>query len=626
MNFIRVSVDSLDWRRLTRGHGLLAALGLAAMTGGCGAADPARDEGATASRTHALMSYAQEVKLTVATGVANDFLGAGAALSADGSTAILGATGQADGASLQVGAAHVFVRSATVWSPVQMLQAMDRAANENFGSAVAMSADGATALVAGENEDDGGKTNNGAVYVFIKSSGMWMQQAKLVAGDKDTGDHFGRSVALSNDGNIALIGAADQDEGATTNNGAAYVFARSMGTWTEVKKLLASDIAGAENFGQSVSLSGDGKLALIGANNEDDAGLSDNGAAYVFVDNAGTWMQQAKLFASDKAAASNFGSSVALTPDGSAALIGAQGHDGGGLTDSGAGYIFRRMGSTWTQQAMLRSGDPAMGDLFGSSAGLSSDGEIAALGARGKAPNTIGAGYVFVLLGNSYVQQAKLLASDPISADHLGITLGLSADGYRVLLASPDVNVSTVANAGAGYIFNYDAKANGQACQFGRECQSRFCADGVCCDANCGSDDSDCQVCLKSKGASADGTCTPLPSTTVCRAAAGPCDAVELCTGSSGVCPMDARKPNTTVCRSARGACDVSELCDGTSVSCPPDAIRPPGYVCKAAGTSATCDPMDTCDGTRTSCPANFAVYGTACGMGMTCNGLGRCL
>ena len=621
--------------RPARGPGLRGGLALAALGLGlgCGAQDPAvrpsPADSATATRQQALLAFAQEARLTVATAVADDSLAAGAALAADGSFAILGASGQADGATLAAGAAHVYARSGTMWSSVQVLQAMDRAANENFGSAVAVSADGLTALVAAENEDDGGKTNNGAVYVFTQSGGVWMQQAKLLASDKDTGDHFGRSLALSADGNLALIGAADQDEGPTTNNGAAYVFARTMGLWAETKKLVAADLASAENFGQAVALSADGKTALVGAINEDDGGLTNNGAAYVFTESAGVWTQQAKLFAGDKAADSSFGSAVALTPDGNTALIGAEASDGGGLVNSGAGYLFRRMGTSWSQLALLRPDDAAAGDLFGASAALSGDGAVAALGARGKNVgmlSTAGAAYVWVRVDGSFSQQAKLLATGPVAADHLGMSLSLAANGNRVLVGSPDVNIGAKANTGAGYIFNFDPKANGQACQIGRECASGFCADGVCCDGSCGSDDRDCQVCVVSKGASADGTCTFLPSTTVCRAALGPCDAVEQCSGASGACPADARLPSGAVCRRAAGACDAAERCDGSSVTCPDDALQPAGVLCRPAGASATCDPADTCDGVRSSCPASFAVLGTACGTGQSCNGLGRCL
>lgn len=610
-------------------------LGGLVLVAGCDAAGPSPAGGPgepTASQTQALLAYGQEVKLTITGGLAGDNLGSGAALAADASFAVLGAMGEDDGAVTNTGAAYLYTRSGTTWMQGQRLRSADgdRTINENFGQSVAVSADGMTIAIGSEFEDEGTSDNRGAVWIFVPMGGTWTLQAKLRASDKADGDHFGRSLALSADGNTLLVGAPDQDEVGTLNNGAAYVFNRMPGgtTWMETKKLLASDIAGAEAFGHAVALSGDGATALIGANAEDDSGLTDNGAAYVFALSGGMWMQQAKLLASNKAAANNFGTAVALSSSGNTALVGAENQSEGALTKNGAGYLFVRSGTAWTELAILRATDAASNDLLGASAALSSDGELALLGSRGKAPSSRGAGYVFVRAGNSYVQQAKLTASDAVNSDNLGKAAALSADGTRALVASLDVDVAPVLNAGAGYVFTFNPKANGQTCQITRECASRFCADGFCCNADCGSDDRDCQVCAASKGASADGTCTPLPSTTVCRAPVGVCDATELCTGSSGSCPADGRKSNTTVCRPAAGACDAPELCDGSSVDCPQNLLRPAGYQCKAAGSGihAVCDPADTCDGTRTSCPASFAAYGTDCGSGQLCNGIGRCI
>lgn len=611
---------------------VLSGLALTVSCDAAGPTPPAESSEPTASQAQALLAYAQEVKLTVTGGLADDNLGAGVALSADASFAVLGATGEDDGAVLNSGAAYIYTRSGTTWMQGQRLRAADgdRTANELFGQSVAVSADGMTLAIGSEFEDEGAVSNRGAVWIFVQSGGTWMLQTKLLASDKTAGDHFGRSVALSADGNTALVGAPDQDEVGTSNNGAAYVFNRMPGgtTWTETKKLLAGDIADAEAFGHAVALSADGATALIGANAEDDGGLTDNGAAYVFTLSTGMWMQQAKLLASNKAAANNFGTAVALSGNGNIALIGAEGQSEGALSKNGAGYVFLRGGTAWTELTIVRPSDPASNDFFGSAAALSSDGELALLGARGKAPSSRGAGYVFVRAGSVYAQQAKLVAGDAVNSDNLGKAASLSADGTRAVVASPDVNVATVNNAGAGYVFTFSPKANGQTCQITRECASRYCADGFCCNADCGSDDLDCQVCAASKGASADGTCTPLPSTTVCRGAVGACDATEFCTGSSGTCPADGRKSNSTVCRPAAGACDAPELCDGSNVDCPQNVIRPAGYVCKAAGGGihAVCDPADVCDGSRTSCPANFSAYGTGCGTAQICNGIGRCI
>ncbi len=166
--------------------------------------------------------------------------------------------------------------------------------------------------------------------------------------------------------------------------------------------------------------------------------------------------------------------------------------------------------------------------------------------------------------------------------------------------------------------------ANGSACSAGSQCTSANCVDGVCCNTTCGGGVADCQACNLTGSV---GTCTNAPNTTVCRAAAGTCDAAESCTGSSPTCPTDAKLASGTVCRAAvTGGCDVAEACDGTSAACPNDAVAASGTVCRSAGSSATCDPAETCSGSSNSCPSNaYASNGTACSGG-SCNGSGTCV
>jgi hypothetical protein len=157
---------------------------------------------------------------------------------------------------------------------VQKLMPIDLESEDDFGHSVAL--DGDTAVIGAWFEDDSGTTNNGAAYVFTRSGGVWTEQAKLLASDKDSFDNFGQSVAL--DGDTAVIGASRSDDSGTTNNGAAYVFTRSGGVWTEQAKLLASDKDNRDLLGLSVALDGD--TAVIGGHNEVPDGTP--GVAYVF--------------------------------------------------------------------------------------------------------------------------------------------------------------------------------------------------------------------------------------------------------------------------------------------------------------------------------------------------------
>src|SRR5690606_6669767 len=180
------------------------------------------------------------------------------------------------------------------------LVAGDAQADDWFGWSVAL--DGDTALVGAPREDDGG-SNAGAAYVFVRGGGVWSQQAKLVAGDAQLGDQLGWSVAF--DGDTALVGANGED-GAGTDAGAAYVFVRSGASWEQQAKLMAVDAETNDQFGLSVALDGD--TALVGAYGES----AFAGAAYVFVRSGGGWSEQCKLVAGDAQSGDQFGWSVAL--------------------------------------------------------------------------------------------------------------------------------------------------------------------------------------------------------------------------------------------------------------------------------------------------------------------------
>lgn len=266
---------------------------------------------------------------------------------------------------------------------------------------------------------------------------------KLLASDLQAEDQFGVSVSIS--GDRALVGAHLSDD-AGVDSGSAYVFERDeAGMWVQVAKLTASDAASRDLFGHSVALSGD--QALVGAFLSDEAGV-DSGSAYVFErDRTGTWVQVAKLIASDAAAGDEFGASVALSGD--RALVGA---DTAGV-DSGSVYMFERnrMG-TWIQVARLTASDAAAGDEFGASVALS--GDRALIGAFGDddAGSYSGSAYVFERddLG-MWVQVAKLNASDAELGVFFGMSVALS--GNRALVGASLDNNEAGIQAGAAYVF-----------------------------------------------------------------------------------------------------------------------------------------------------------------------------
>jgi hypothetical protein len=185
-------------------------------------------------------------------------------------------------------------------------------------------------VVGAYGHDDAG-SDSGSAYVFVRSGGVWTEQTKLTASDAAASDYFGRSVSVS--GDTVVVGAYGNDDVADLA-GSAYVFVRAGGVWTEQTKLTASDAAAIDLFGQSVSVNGD--IVAIGAYRDSDGG-SYSGSAYVFVRSGGVWTEQAKLTASDAAGGDNFGQSVSVSGD--TVVSGAyRDSDAGG--SSGSAYAF----------------------------------------------------------------------------------------------------------------------------------------------------------------------------------------------------------------------------------------------------------------------------------------------
>ena len=341
-----------------------------------GARGKSSQTGAAYIFTKSGSTWTQQAKLTASDAATGDYFGWSVSLSADGSTVLVGAYAK----SSQTGAAYIFTKSGSTWSQQAKLTASDAATGDYFGWSVSLSADGSTVLV-GAYAKSSVYYNAGAAYIFTRSGSTWTQQSILTASDGATSDAFGYSVSLSSDGSTALVGAHQK----SSNAGAAYIFTKSGSTWSQQAKLTASDAATSDYFGISVSLSSDGSTTLVGAFQEDPSGISNAGAAYVFTKSGSTWSQQAKLTASDGAGDDQFGVSVSLSGDGSTALVGAAYKS----FQTGAAYVFTKSGSTWTQQAKLTASDAAGSDRFGYSVSLSSDGSTVLVGAYQEDPSSI---------------------------------------------------------------------------------------------------------------------------------------------------------------------------------------------------------------------------------------------
>ena len=282
--------------------------------------------------------------------------------------------------------------------------------------AVGASFEWSSATGVGGNQSDTSAMWSGAVYVFARAGTVWTQQAYIKASNTGAQDQFGSALALS--GETLAVGAPWEDSNATgvggdqTNesaedSGAVYVFTRSAAAWSQQAYLKASNTGADDSFGDSVALSGE-TLAVGAFREASDAtgvnGDQDNdrsllsGAVYVFTRSATTWSQQAYLKASNAGGA--FGASLALEDDTLAVGATYEASSASGLNgdqddesqwSSGAVYLFVRSGATWTQRAYIKSSDPFAEHHFGSSLAL--DGDTLAVGESGY-ENGYGAAYV----------------------------------------------------------------------------------------------------------------------------------------------------------------------------------------------------------------------------------------
>ena len=374
--------------------------------------------------------------------------GSGVALSGDGGTAIIG--GNAD--NNMVGAAWVFARNDNSWGQQgSKLVGSGAVGPARQGLSVSLSGDGNTALVGGFADNN----SVGAVWVFTRSGNFWTQQGSKLVGSNVSGgfSYQGYACALSADGNTALVGGL-ADSG---NVGAAWVFVRNGSVWTQQGNKLvgtgAVDVASPAEQGKSVALSVDGNTALIGGPN-DSAGY---GATWVFTRSNGVWSQQGSKLVGSGAVPSpglaGQGWSVALSADGNTALVGSA-NDNDGI---GAFWVFVRSGGVWSQQGGKLIGTGALNTPYGATQGysvaLSADGNTAAEGGIYD-NNGIGALWIFTRTNGQWAQRGrKIIGIGTVGTTILqGYSVSLSYDGNTLIAGGPNDH----ANLGAAWVYIHE--------------------------------------------------------------------------------------------------------------------------------------------------------------------------
>ena len=337
--------------------------------------DPAAGSARVFTRSDGVWS--QQPEIPVGSGAVETFGRMySAAISADGNTAVIGAPEN----DSETGAAWVFTRSNGVWSQQGgKLVGSDAVGTAFQGKSVAISGDGNTIVMGGP----GDSSWIGATWVFTRSNGVWSQQGpKLVGAGIAGGAGQGYAVAISGDGNTAAVG--DLWDG----DGAAWVFTRSNGVWSQQGgKLVGSDAVGSAYQGNSVAISGDGNTIVVGGPGDD----SNVGAAWVFTRSNGVWSQQGpKLVGAGVAGGAGQGYAVAISGDGANVIVGGPWDN----SDTGAAWVFTRSGGTWSQKGAKVVGDGTLANVYqGASVAISANGATFVVGAP--MDGNTGAAWVF---------------------------------------------------------------------------------------------------------------------------------------------------------------------------------------------------------------------------------------
>lgn len=337
---------------------------------------------------------------------------------------------------------------------VQLLTSPYIAETEFFGYGVALSSDAST-LVVGAPGNDSVFTEQGTAYLFQPNGrGSYALKGQLTSDIPVTSEALGMAVAVSADGNRAVVSA-----GFNANGRKSEVFVydnrTAQGTgWTR-QQMLFSDLS-LTRFGFVVAISADATTIAVGAPYEAGTNANQVGGVYIYTQVAGTWTQQAHLTPGALMGSAQFGYAVALSADGNTALVGAP-YEDGVQAEAGAAYVFTRSGSTWTLLKKLSATTPITAAHFGFSVALTADGSRAVVGAPDtKVTQTAGAAAWIcqrTVSGTDWFVTARLLANSPVLGETLGYSVAISSDGNTVLAGAPGINATNQSTVHRACVF-----------------------------------------------------------------------------------------------------------------------------------------------------------------------------
>lgn len=333
------------------------------------------------------------------------------------------------------GSVYIFKKQKDDWVQQTRLLANDhdKKTEQNFSYSIAISGD---CLIVGDPLDNSKKKWAGSAYIFRRTGDSWVQEAKIQATAPKAMAHFGESVAIS--GNYVVVGAPNE-AGNHKQEGAVYIFKKTGDTWKQHNRFESPTKKERDNFGQSVSISGN--YAAVGASEK-----VGKGVVYVLKKTDDAWAQETTLLPKNNTRCEMFGSSVKI--DGNYIVVSDPTEDVLGIHNSGAVYVFKKEGNKWQQTTKLRATSPKSMGLFGNALDLS-NGYIGIGTASEK--NRTGILRIFAKQAENWTQVEKIEKETEDTYSHFGANITLS--GNHIVTSNQFEKNST------GIVFVYQKRA-----------------------------------------------------------------------------------------------------------------------------------------------------------------------
>ena len=373
----------------------------------------------------------------------------------DEDTLAIAATKRTVSGFAESGSVFVYTKSGSSWVLQDRIDDPDlRTDASTFGSNMDISDDGDTLLIAAVSEDVSGNVNQGAAYVFTRSGSSWSLEQKLTGSDSNQSDNYASGVALSGDGDRAVVGAPNWDINPSnngTNEGKVYVYTRSGSTWTQVQNMTQPGGMLEDNrFGMTVALSKDASYLVV-ATEVLSTAVQDQTTSYIFTWNGSSYVLQQEIDPNLKDD-SSYALNSLISDDGDRAVLAGSNVNNG----TGRVYVWDRSGTSWSLTQEIDPFDGAVDDRFGFGMAMSKDKSKLYIGSlfADDPVSDNGAVYVYVWDGTQYQPETKILPSKNQSGQRFGISI---AGGYvtdEIVVGAHFWNEGADTNAGAVYVID----------------------------------------------------------------------------------------------------------------------------------------------------------------------------